>query len=121
MNSTVVGSEQGVKKRGRPKVYVTDEQIAEQREKKLKNMREYSKEYNLKHRERKREYERERYKKSREYERERYKKSRELSDDETSEDSDVTFTGDMEYDEHIYCRLGIDIVTVNVSAYNDDL
>jgi len=110
MDSTVVGGEQGVRRRGRPKVYVTDEQIAEQREKRLKRMREYSKEYNLKHRERKREYERE-----------RYKKSRELSDDETSEDSDVTFTGDMEYDEHIYYRLGIDIVTVNVSAYNDDL
>jgi len=43
MDSTVVGGEQGVKKRGRPKVYVTDEQIAEQREKRLKHMREYSK------------------------------------------------------------------------------
>jgi len=106
MDSTVIGSEQGVRKRGRPKVYVTDEQIAEQREKRLKRMKEYNKEHS------------ERLK---EYRRERYKKSRELSDDETSEDSDVTFTGDMEYDEHIYCRLGIDIVTVNVSAYNDDL
>jgi len=94
------------KKRGRPKMYVTDEQIAEQREKRLKNMKEYNKEHS------------ERLK---EYRRERYKKSRELSDDETSEDSDVMLTGDMEYDEHIYCRLGIDIVTVNVSAYNDDL
>ena len=94
------------KKRGRPKVYVTDEQIAEQREKRLKYMKEYNKEHS------------ERLK---EYRRERYKKSRELSDDETSDDSDVTFTGDMEYDEHIYCRLGIDIVTVNVSAYNDEL
>jgi len=106
MDSTVVGSEQGVKKRGRPKVYVTDEQIAEQQRKRA----EYRKEYNLKHRERKREYDRE-----------RYKKSRELSDDETSEDSDVTFTGDIEYDDYIYYRLKIDIVTVNVSAYNDDL
>jgi len=104
MDSTVVGSEQG--KRGRPKMYVTDEQIAEQREKRLKHMREYSKE----HRERKREYDRE-----------RRKKSRELSDDETSEDSDVTFTGDMEYDDYICYRLKIDIVTVNVSAYNNDL
>ena len=117
MDSTVVGSEQGVKKRGRPKVYVTDEQIAEQRRKRA----EYRKEYNLKHRERLNEYKRERYKKNREYERERYKKSRELSDDETSEDSDVTFTGDIEYDDYIYYRLGIDIVTVNVSAYNDEL
>jgi len=104
MDSTVVGGEQ--RKRGRPKMYVTDEQIAEQREKRLK----YWKEYNLKHRERKREYDRE-----------RRKKSRELSDDETSEDSDVMLTGDMEYDEHIYCRLGIELVTVNVSAYNDEL
>ena len=106
MDSTVIGSEQGVRKRGRPKVYVTDEQIAEQREKRLKNMREYSKE----HRER-----------LNEYARKRYKKSRVLSDDETSEDSDVTPTGDMEYDDYICYRLGIDIVTVNVSAYNDEL
>ena len=104
MDSTVVGGEQ--RKRGRPKMYVTDEQIAEQREKRLK----YWKEYNLKHRERKREYDRE-----------RRKKSRELSDDETSEDSDVTPTGDIEYDDYIYYRLKIDIVTVNVSAYNDEL
>jgi len=81
MDSTVVGGEQGVRRRGRPKVYVTDEQIAEQQRKRA----EYRKEYNLKHRERKREYDRE-----------RYKKSRELSDDDTSEDSDVTPTGDME-------------------------
>ena len=104
MDSTVVGGEQ--RKRGRPKVYVTDEQIAEQREKRLKNMREYNKE----HSERKRDYDRE-----------RYKKSRELSDDETSEDSDVMLTGDVEYDDYICYRLKIDILTVNVSAYNDEL
>ena len=44
MDSTVVSGEQ--RKRGRPKVYVTDEQIAEQREKRLK----YWKEYNMKRR-----------------------------------------------------------------------
>jgi len=91
-------------------MYVTDEQIVEQREKRLKYMREYNKVYYLKHRERKREYERE-----------RYKKSKELSDDETSDDSDVTFTGDMEYDDYYYNVNKIDIVTVNVSAYNDEL
>jgi len=56
-----------------------------------------------------------------EYARKRYKKSRVLSDDETSEDSDVTFTGDMEYDDYICYRLKIELVTVNVSAYNDEL
>ena len=104
MDSSVVGGEQ--RKRGRPKVYVTDEQMAEQRRKRA----EYRKEYNSKHRERKREYDRE-----------RRNKSKELSDDETSDDSDVTFTGDMEYDDYICYRLKIDIVTVNVSAYNDEL
>ena len=87
-------------------MYVTNEQIAEQSEKRLKHMREYSKEHS------------ERLK---EYRRERYKKSRELSDVETSDDSDVTFTGDMEYDDYYYYVNKIDIVTVNVSAYNDDL
>ena len=81
-------------------MYVTDEQIAEQREKRLKNMREYNKEHS------------ERLK---EYRRERYKKSRELSDD-----SDVTFTGDMEYDDYYYVNK-LDIDKVNVSAYNDEL
>jgi len=63
----------------------------------------------LKHRERKREYDRE-----------RRKKSREFSDDETSDDSDVTFTGDMEYDDYYYVNK-IVLIPVNVSAYNDEL
>jgi len=61
------------------------------------------------------------HERKREYERERYKKSRELSDDETSDDSDVSFTGDMEYDDYYYYVNKIVLIPVNVSAYNDEL
>ena len=112
MNSTVVDSKQGVKKRGRPKVYVTDEQIAEQRRKRLEKQREYD---------RRRRHPNDIIVKSDDDYSDDDKHVTYWNESDSSEDSDVTFTGDIEYDDYIYYRLKIDIVTVNVSAYNDEL
>jgi len=112
MDSTVVGGEQGVKKRGRPKMYVTDEQIAEQREKRLKYMREY----NMKRR-----HPNDIIVKSDDDCSDDDKHVTCMNESDSSDDGNVTFTGDVEYDDYYYYVNKVKLVTVNVSAYNDDL
>jgi len=112
MDSTVIGSEQGVRKRGRPKMYVTDEQIAEQRRKRLEKQKEYD---------RKR-----RHPNAKVVESEDDNSSEDehvtcWNESDSSDDGDVTFTGDMEYDDYYYYVNKIVLIPVNVSAYNDEL